>query len=82
MLRRFSTFALLVGLCLVALFVLSDMARDVNYTFLVLGTLCILLAIGIRISSPTPPPTETSARFRLLKRIMDREEKEKGKKKP
>ena len=42
------------------------------------GTLLLLLGIGLLITNPVPP-VESSARFRLLKRIMDREEKEKGK---
>ncbi len=74
--RKFGIFFLLVGIALVALFVLSDMAEAVDFNYLLVGTLLLLLGIGLLITNPAPP-TESSARFRLLKRIMDREEKEK-----
>lgn len=76
--RKFGIFSLLVGIALVSLFVLSDMAQAVDFGFLLVGTLLLLLGIGLLITNPVPP-VESSARFRLLKRIMDREEKEKGK---
>ena len=79
--RKFGIFCLLFGLGLLAMFVLSDMAQAVNFNFLLVGTLLLILGVGLLITNPAPP-VESSARFHLLKKIMEREDKEKGKDKP
>jgi hypothetical protein len=71
---------LFFGCGLIALFVLSDMAQNVNYGFLAAGTLVLMVGIGMLITRPAGP-VQSTARFKLLKKVMEREEKGKEKEK-
>lgn len=69
---RIGTFFVLLGVALVALFVLSDLAQQPDFRLLILGGLGILLGFLLRWSSP-PPERPLSSRFRLFRK--KREEK-------
>ena len=65
--NRIGVFFTLLGLALIGLFILSDIAKTPSCGFLIIGT--VLLALGIFMSlhdpvKPGPPPE----RFRLLRK--------------
>jgi hypothetical protein len=72
--RRIGRFLVVVGLGLIGMFVLSDMAQLVNYNFLVIGGLVFGVGIFLIITSPAPEATP-NPRFRSLNKIMKKEEK-------
>lgn len=73
--NRIGTFFALLGLGMIGLFVLSDMARTPSCNYLVIGAVFLILGIILWLRNPAPPPQETS-RFRILRKS----EKKQGKK--
>jgi hypothetical protein len=78
--RRIGRFLVIIGLGLIGLFVLSDMAQFVNYNFLVIGALVFGIGIFLIITSPKPEPTP-NPRFRSLNKILKKEEETREKEK-
>ncbi len=63
--NRIGTFFIVIGLGLIGMFILSDIAKTPSCNLLLFGG--ISLAVGILLSrqNPGPPPKETG-RFRVL----------------
>jgi hypothetical protein len=76
--KKIGRFLVLLGLLLTAMFILSDLAQAVEYRFLIFGAVTLLMGILILAMNPGPQ-VEPPQRFRLLKKIMDRESKDKKK---
>lgn len=73
MVNRVGTFFILLGLGLIGLFVLSDIAHSVVCGYFIFGA--ILLGIGVFLWIQNPrPPTQPSGRFRILKNRHGKEE--------
>ncbi len=64
---------LIIGIGMIGFFVLTDMARMVNYNFLVIGTIMFLMGILLIITSPAPEPPP-NPRFRSLNKILKKDE--------
>jgi predicted membrane channel-forming protein YqfA (hemolysin III family) len=75
---RIGTFFLLVGIGLVAFFVLSEAARQVSFNYLCWGLIVLILGFIFRAQyrkSVTP-----SGRFSLVRKLMPKSKKEAAKK--
>ncbi len=66
LMKRIGTFFALVGILLIGLFVLSDMAKTPTCNFLFAGAILLVLGIFLWLRNPSPPPQETG-RFRVLR---------------
>jgi hypothetical protein len=73
--NRIGTFFTLLGLGMIGIFILSDMARTPSCNYLVIGAVFLGLGIFLWLRDPAPPPQETG-RFRILRKT----EKKQGKK--
>lgn len=73
---RVGTFFLLLGIGLVLLFLLSEAAQDVTFSYFCWGI--ILLIVGVMFRNQYKKSFEPSNRFGLLKRLFSK--KDKGKK--
>jgi hypothetical protein len=78
MLRRIAYYLLIMGAGFVGWFILSDIAGSPDWVILLLGGAGLLVGFLMLASVPNAPPT-TGPRFRLLRRVMQREADE-GKK--
>lgn len=69
--NRIGTFFILLGIGLIGLFILSDIAQAPTCNFLVLGAVSLIVGIALWFRDPAPqgPPPE---RFRILKSINKR----------
>ena len=67
---KLGCFVLLLGAFFVVLFVLSDIAKDRNFNYLVIGGVLFLFSLLFRRSKPEPPPE--SNRFRVIKQFRNR----------
>ncbi len=65
--NRIGTFCALVGVLLIGLFVLSDMAKTPTCNLLFAGAILLVLGIFLWLKNPAPPPQETG-RFRILRK--------------
>lgn len=74
---RIGTFFILLGLGLLGLFVLSDMAHSPTCGFFISGAILLSLGIFLWVQHPRPP-AQPSGRFRLLRgrRRQDEDEDE------
>ena len=66
MINRVGNFFILIGLFLIGLFVLSDVAKAPTCGFFIAGALFLGVGISLWIKSPRPP-SPPSGRFRVLK---------------
>ncbi len=66
LMKRIGTFFVLVGILLIGLFVLSDMAHTPTCNFLFAGAILLVLGIFLWLRNPSPPPQDTG-RFRILR---------------
>jgi hypothetical protein len=73
--RRLGAFFLFIGVGLIAIYIVSDLARTPDLLFLLSGTVLSLTGFFLR-RSHKPPPPPSSGRFRLLKRKRKKDEKE------
>jgi hypothetical protein len=64
--HRIGTFLMLVGLLLIGLFVLSDVAQAPACGFLLPGAMLLALGLFLWFRDPSPPPQPTQ-RFRVFK---------------
>jgi len=82
--RRIGRFFILLGVGIIAFFVLSDLAQQANMELLLIGGGIFILGILILVTNPAPeaPP---DPHFRTLKRAVKKEEqiekKEEGERK-
>lgn len=74
LINRIGTFFILIGLGLIGLFILSDIAESPSCNYLVFGA--VLLGLGIFLWFRDPPhPPEPTGRFRLLQRSKKKQDK-------
>lgn len=71
--RKVGTFFIFIGVILIALFVLSDVAHAREFHYLLYGM--IILLVGIFVVGVNPKPPVESNRFRVLKRKSEDEKK-------
>jgi hypothetical protein len=64
--NRIGTFFALLGLGLIGLYILSDLAKSPTCNYLVIGGFLLGLGIFMWLRDPAPPPQETG-RFRILR---------------
>ena len=74
--NRIGKFLLLIGMGLIFLFLLSDIARSPDFNLLILGGLVSIAGILLIWSNPPPPPPP-SGRLGLFRRKKKEEEKKK-----
>jgi hypothetical protein len=77
--HRIGTFFLLVGIGLIAFFVLSEAARQVTFDYFCWGI--ILLVLGFIFRSQYKRSVSPSGRFSLVRKLMPKAKKEAEKKK-
>ena len=65
---RIGTFFLLVGIGLLVLFVLSEMAEKTDLSYFCWGTIILVLGFVFRAQYKAPPPA-ASGRFGILKKL-------------
>lgn len=73
MTNRIGTFFILLGLGLIGLFVLSDMAQTPTCGFFLSGVILLGLGIFLWVQHPRPP-AQPSGRFRILRGRPRKEE--------
>jgi hypothetical protein len=66
MINRIGTFFILIGLALIGLFVLSDIAKATTCSLLVFGAISLILGIVLWLRDPVKPGPPAT-RFRLFK---------------
>ena len=71
--RKVGTFFIFIGVALIVLFVLSDIAHAREFNYLLYGM--VILLVGIFMVGINPKPTVESNRFRVLKRKSENEKK-------
>ena len=71
--RKVGTFFIFVGVILIILFVLSDVAHAREFHYLLYGM--IILLVGIFMVGTNPKPSVESNRFRVLKRKSEKDKK-------
>jgi hypothetical protein len=76
--HRIGTFFLLVGIGLIAFFVLSEAAQQVTFNYLCWGL--ILLILGLIFRAQYKKSVAPSGRFSLVKRLMPKSKQDQGKK--
>ncbi|HEX9018896.1 MAG TPA: hypothetical protein VF806_06900 [Anaerolineaceae bacterium] len=74
--NRIGIFFILIGLGLIGLYLLSDVAHSPSCGFLVFGGILLAFGILLWLRNPKPPP-QPSGRFRMLKMGQKDQEKKK-----
>ncbi len=74
LINRIGTFFFFIGLGLIGLFILSDIAKTPTCNFLIFGAISLGLGIILWLRDPAPPPQETG-RFRILRSGGKKQEK-------
>jgi hypothetical protein len=69
--RRIGNFFIILGIFLIGLFLLSDIANTPNFNLLVFGGFSFLAGVVSKWTSPKEEPKENT-RFRLIKNLQDR----------
>lgn len=66
--NRIGTFFILLGIGLIGLFILSDIAQAPTCNFLIVGAILLIVGLALWFRNPAPkgPPPE---RFRILKSL-------------
>jgi hypothetical protein len=65
LINRIGTFFALMGVLLIGLFILSDMAKTPSCNFLIAGAVLLGVGIFLWLKNPAQPPQQTG-RFRIL----------------
>ena len=73
--RRFGTFLILIGVALIGLYVLFDVAKTPRFIYFVVGGMVILGGVGLILVSPKPPPPPPAGRFQMIQRLKNRPKK-------
>ncbi|MGZ9235004.1 MAG: hypothetical protein ACXW4E_05715 [Anaerolineales bacterium] len=73
-LHRIGTFFLLVGIGLIAFFMLSEAARQVAFNYLCWGL--VLIVLGFAFRSQYKKSVTPSGRFSLVRRLMPKSKKD------
>lgn len=76
--KRFGNLFILIGSVLLVLFFISDYLDQVNGWYLLFGL--IFSAFGVRLAWKGRTPPEPSRRFRMVKKIMGGQDKDKKEK--
>lgn len=76
---RIGTFFLLVGIGLIAFFIMSEAARQATFEYFCSGL--ILLILGFIFRGQLRRRTSPSGRFSLVRRLMPKSKQDQGKKK-
>jgi uncharacterized membrane protein YedE/YeeE len=76
--KRFGNLFILIGSILLVLFFISDYLDQVNGWYLLFGL--IFFAFGVRLAWKGRTPPEPSRRFRMVKKIMGGQDKDKKEK--
>jgi hypothetical protein len=76
LINRIGTFFVLMGLGLIGMFVLSDIAKAPTCNLLIFGAISLGLGVFLWMRDPTPPPQQTG-RFRILRSGGKKPEKKK-----
>jgi hypothetical protein len=71
--RKIGSFFIFMGVILIILFVLSDIAHAREFNYLLYGM--IILLIGIFMVGTNPKPPVESNRFRMLKRKSEKQKR-------
>ncbi len=74
LINRVGTFFIIVGVALIGLFILSDIADMPTCNLLIFGAILLGLGIFMWFKDPAPPPQSTG-RFRMLKRTPKKQDK-------
>lgn len=74
--NRVGTFFILIGLGLIGLYILSDIAQAPSCNFIIFGGISLAFGIYLWMRDPKPPPQQTG-RFRILKSGGMKQEKKK-----
>ena len=77
-LYRIGTFFLMLGIGLLAFFILSEAARNVIFDYLCASLICLVLGFVFR--NQAKPPVKPSGRFSFIKRFIPKSKQEQGKK--
>jgi hypothetical protein len=78
LINRIGTFFILLGIFLVVLFVLSDIAQAPTCNFLIIGGVSLSLGIFLWFKDPAPPGPPTG-RFRIFKNKGSKNKKQEKK---
>jgi hypothetical protein len=73
--RKIGKFLVVLGSGLIAFFVLTDLARQVNFGTLFIGTLILIGGIFLIVTNPNPE-AHKAPRFRTLNKLMQKDEKQ------
>ncbi len=73
--KPLGSFLFFVGLILLVLFVFSDIAEQPQFGLFAGGAVCLILAVALWLTSPRPAPGEPPARFRTVKKLIQRKKK-------
>jgi hypothetical protein len=74
LINRVGIYFIWLGVGLIMLFVLSDIAQMPICNLLIFGMISLAVGIALWLRSPSPPPSPT-ARFRILRRAKKEEKK-------
>ncbi len=74
LINRVGTFFFLLGLGLIGLFVLSDIAKTPTCNYLIIGGIFLIIGVFLWLRDPAPPPQQTG-RFRVLRGGEKKEKK-------
>lgn len=77
--NRIGTFFFIIGLALIGMYILSDVAQTPSCNFLISGSVLMAIGIFLRMRHPAPPPQETG-RFRILRSAGKKQSKPPDKK--
>jgi hypothetical protein len=69
---RIGTFLFIVGFCMVAMFILSDLASQPNFIYFFLGAVAVIGGALLWWRTPSGAPPPPPGRFRLLKSLKNR----------
>ena len=79
LINRVGTYLIFVGLALIGLFILSDMAAVPTCSLLVIGAVSLALGIFFWFKDPADA-SQPTGRFSIFKRLSQKKEKKQGKK--
>ena len=78
--NRIGSFFLLIGIILLFMFIFSDVAGSVQFTYLLFSGLMLFTGIIMKATHPNPP-SEPSQRFKALREQSQKREAQKKKQK-
>lgn len=67
--QRIGTFLFIVGLFLIALFILTDLGNKPQFGYFALGVLGVLGGVALWWRAPSGPPPPPSGRFGIIRKF-------------